>query len=270
MFGDWHHPARMIDSGDEDEGEEPPGVVSVFDNGAWKISTPVRPAHANHSYNGVMFDVQSISIEDVWITAINIGGEIGPYTVYWREGSIALGFKHAADWTQCASGHVDSSEWQGIDLPLQEPVFLKSHRKIALYIHSSLDNDQAIAYQTYPSMQHPICSDGKIALFPGQGRVGNEPFDNGAAEQRWGWFRAPRGLAGGLTYRCLRRQWTPEDMLIFPESFQNVIMQLHLIYMFSGEQGLLGILPLECFYMILGQLDWSDFEPVPMEDIHSD
>ena len=107
-------------------------------------------------------------------------------------------------------------------------------------------------------MSQRIVGDGNISIYPGQARVGPDPFNNEREEQNfWGWYRGPRGLAGAIRYRCIRRKWSPELHGMFPSAFQDVVMTIHMIAMLREECGL-SHLPLETLWMIVEKLDWRD------------
>lgn len=236
---------------------EPPPVVAVQARQAsYILSTRIPPQHANHSFNGVLFDVRACGIETVIITGVVVGGEIGRYRIYSREGSHKAGFEQADGWTTVASG-VERTNWQGVELRLARPVVVACGATAALFVHSEEPNDRGIAYQSYPSYEHVVCSDDSLQVFPGQARVGTEAFDEAGGARRWGWHRGPRGLAGSVVYRTERKRWTPDCHLLFPAPFRRVVWTLMLCR--NADECCLSLLPAEIFLKVLESLDWRDW-----------
>ena len=143
----------MFWHGSDDEAGRPGSlrdedVELELDQGTFVLRTPVRPSRANHTFNGIMFDVHNNGIEDVVVTHVVVGGEIGDYSIYHRPDGIQAGYKEASDWTVCAAGFAEPN-WHGTELPLQTPVVIQAGKIEALYIHSTADHDRSIAYQRY-------------------------------------------------------------------------------------------------------------------------
>ena len=52
------------------------------------VSTPVTAAMADHSYNGILFDIEAKSPFEVDITSIFVGGMLGRLRVFARDGPL--------------------------------------------------------------------------------------------------------------------------------------------------------------------------------------
>lgn len=85
-----------VDDGVEAESES---ALARGPDGCFVLSTPVQPQDANHSFNGVLFDVRTCGIEAVCIKKIAVGGDIGPWAVYGKYGPWKTGYKRRSDWT---------------------------------------------------------------------------------------------------------------------------------------------------------------------------
>lgn len=229
-------------------------------DGVRRLITPIQPSDANHSFNGILFDVRCISMEDVEIVSVAVGGDIGPWQVFAKPASIRTGFKRRSDgWVLVGKG-VSEPCWRGSqELPLSVPVVIPAGETHALFVHSSLNHDRGILYQTYPNVDAPICRDRDLSLFPGEARIGSVPFADDDDDQagRWGWYRGPRGLAGHVSYRTRPKLWSPETHRIFPVEFQLAIVTVLLCW--QREECGLSILPLEALFTILRKMYWRDW-----------
>eukprot|EP01035_Chromulina_nebulosa_P025838 gene25838-33757_t len=194
------------------------------------LDTPITAAQANHSYNGVIFDVESTGPYEVDILSISIAGMLNRVRVFarncgWEEDKPSV--RQSPHWW----AHRDSLSTVGwelvadvtcrpswdkpIEIPFSTPVKLEPHRRRALYCHSGLPDDLGIQYQSY-HVGDIVASDEHITLHPGLGHTGSEPFD----EVR-GWYRSYRGLAGRLTYAVRWKGWTPMTHSIFPKALKK-------------------------------------------------
>merc|ERR1711991_797251 len=135
---------------------------------------------------------------------------IGDYNIYTKQSSLRTGYKSDTDWTLAGSGTHETA-WRGANLPLEQPLEVQPGDTAAIYIHTTGQHDRGIAYQSYSRLDQRIAGDENLTLYPGQARIGSNPFavvegQEVEAAGLWGWYRAPRGLAGAVRYRC-RRPW---------------------------------------------------------------
>ena len=86
---------------------------------------------------------------------------------------------------------------------------------------------------------------------------GSSPFDD-----RQGWYRAFRGLAGAVGYSCARKGWHPRCHCLFPPELRACVRAMLLCHnqgggphcshskLLNGESGL-QVLPLHVIYFIM-------------------
>lgn len=98
------------------------------------------------------------------------------------------------------------------------------HQRKALYCHSSLPDDLGIQYQSYRKSDI-VASDEFIALHPGLGHTGSEPFDD-----QQGWYRSYRGPAGSIRYCAKWKGWSPFEHAIFPLPLKSAVMTMLLCH----------------------------------------
>ncbi len=186
---------------DDDDGDDGDSNEAVFfttpgEDGLVRLLTPIQPSDANHSFSGVIFDVQAVGLEPVVVLGVAVGGEIGPYTVYYKPTTYRSGYKLKDGWTVVGKG-VEGACWRGSrELRFQTPVVVPCGARVALYIHSSLPHDRGIMYQTFPSYDATVCRDDNLCIYPGEARVGHVAFmDEGEQNEngRWGWYGARCG-----------------------------------------------------------------------------
>ena len=148
-----------------------------------RLDTPIQPRRANHSFNGVMFDIKPNGPYEVMVSSMWVGGMMGSVTV-WACDQAWCGDDNsqrvASSW-----GHgyhiVDQSHWEQIaarycppswDIPAEivfdHPVRIKPGQIRALYIHSALPDDLGIQYQSFRGAD-AITSDDIVTLLPGVG-----------------------------------------------------------------------------------------------------
>jgi hypothetical protein len=149
---------------------------------------------------------------------------------------------------------------EGCELSLAQPVLVRAGQTCALFVHSRLNNDRGIAYQSFPNYHEPVARDGNLAIYPGQARIGTDPFVADDELNRWGWHRGPRGLAGAIVFECVRKQWSVERHRQFPRVFRDVIVAL--LWCARQPECGLAALPSELFLHVTTFLDWRDFSPI--------
>eukprot|EP01036_Dinobryon_divergens_P026708 gene26708-35387_t len=227
------------------------------------LDTPITAAQANHSYNGVIFDVESTGPYEVDILSISIAGMLNRVRVFarncgWEEDKPSV--RQSPHWW----AHRDSLSTVGwelvadvtcrpswdkpIEIPFSTPVKLEPHRRRALYCHSGLPDDLGIQYQSY-HVGDIVASDEHITLHPGLGHTGSEPFD----EVR-GWYRSYRGLAGRLTYAVRWKGWTPMTHSIFPKALKKAVFTMLLCekcdqpfeVVYRGDSGEIAVIRNRC------------------------
>jgi hypothetical protein len=221
-----------------------------------ELRTRIGPRTANHSFNGLLFDVRGVGLEDVLVHGVVVGGEIGNYVIFAREGSWRQGYTHEEGWTKVAEGHHAPAP-SGCELALTQPVLVRSGQTCAIFVHSRENNDRGICYQSFHNYHEAICADGNLAVYPGQARIGTDPFVADDELNRWGWHRGPRGLAGALVFACIRKPWSVDRHRQFPRVFRDVVVTL----LWCARQPECGLssLPTELFLHVSSFMDWRDW-----------
>jgi len=149
------------------------------------LDTGITAAEANHSYNGIIFDVESAGAYEVSLRSVSVAGMLGRVQVFarnraWDSGSRdpsspAHWWAHRESlsrdgWIRVADQFCRPSWDKPIEILFQVPVILLPHEKRAIYCHSGLPDDLGIQYQSYQKGDI-IAEDGIIALHPGLGHT---------------------------------------------------------------------------------------------------
>jgi len=230
--------------------KQPQNQVLESDPRVVSLATPIQPADANHSYNGIMFDIKSKGPEDVEVLGFVVGGTLGPTSIYVRSGPWKEDVTPET-WSKVLSCKIEGSWDRTTYVPLSVPVTVLAKETRGFYIHCSVHHDDALTYQTYHSFGEVIVQDKHIVLFPGQARCGSSPF----GRDRW---RTVRGLSGTVRYRSIRKVWTPKIHCEFPRSFKRIVRLL--LLMWYREDSIFHQIPQEALYEILKFMDWDWFE----------
>jgi len=235
---------------------------------SWPIaerSTPHRldfatqVSNANHTFNGVVFEVRAKSqvavtrVESFWV-----GGDLGEITI-WANPNYRAKQKQdqgptAKDWTNVAAGIYEPNWTDAAEVKLTQTVDISPGGTMGFYIHSALNNDQGIAYHSHQGL---VCEDKNASVWSGWGHTSSEPF---ASEHGWSW-RRNRGPSGAMRYSQVYILWSPRTHRKFPSSFKNVVFCLLAIHS-KRPQSLLSLLPLEMLYAVLEycHLQWFEDE----------
>ena len=197
------------------------------------LMTNIQPKDANHSYNGVIQDIESVGPFDIEITSFFVAGMLGRVRVFARDRPWKVDnddrrnphhwWAHSESISQTGwhlvGDEVCSPSWdKPREIRLNTPVRLLPHARIGFYIHSSLPDDLGIQYQSYRSSEESFALDKYLVLWPGLGHTGSQPFDD-----EHGWYRAHRGLAGGLRYKSTLKGWSPFSHSIFPKPLKQAV-----------------------------------------------
>ena len=220
--------------------------------GRLRLATRVRPSNANHSFNGIMFDLQNIGIDDVLVAGLCFGGEIGNYQIFAHmEGSCLECVRDADAWKLIDEGFSNPSPNHFVEIAA--PIRLSAGKIMALYVHSSLQNDRGIMYNAY---RGPECgANDDLRILSGVARLGVTPFGAG------GWYRQNRGFAGTVEYRRCRLTWNFRDHKRFSLEMRRAIFTMLLCH--NRSDCIVSLLPYECLYHILEHLYWRDWPQDP-------
>jgi len=231
--------------------------------GLWRLETRTKPHMGDHSFNGVMFDVENIGIDTVSVAGVVVGGEIGQYTVWGKLESIQTGYKTKSGWELLAQGELYNDRPE-VQLPLLRPLVVPAGSVGALYVHSAVQNDRGIYYQSCRHDRGSVDADENIRLLPGNARVSPSPFDDSDDADElggfwWGGWRSSRAFCGQVLYKPIRTIWRWDNHLEFTPEFQRTIVHLMCIWEFR-EDSVLAMLPQEVLFQIFANLDWRDFQ----------
>jgi len=197
------------------------------------LATTITAAQANHSYNGVIFDVQCNGPYELELLSLSIGGMLGRVRVYARDrpweadkpqrSNSPHWWAHRESvsdvgWTLVADVPCRPSWDKPCEIVFDKPVKLLPHSRRGLYCHSGLPDDLGIQYQSYPSKDSVVARDDYLTLLPGLGHTGSAPFDDVN-----GWYRSWRGLAGSVAYRAKWKGWSPMEHRLFPTELKDAV-----------------------------------------------
>jgi hypothetical protein len=213
--------------------------AAAVDHSIVHLDTAVGVAEADHSYNGVIFDVKSTDAHEIEVTSIHIGGMLGRVRVYARDrpwsadnSSAGMSQQYWAyrqllskdGWTLVAD-QVCRPSWDRLtEIKLDIPLCLLPHERKAIYCHSGLPDDLGIQYQSY-ERGRIFAKDEHISLIAGLGHTGSEPF-----ETTNGWYRNWRGMAGRVSYRPKLKGWNPFENSIFPAPLKEAVRTMLLTH----------------------------------------
>ena len=199
------------------------------------LPTLITAAEADHSYNGIIFDVQSTGPYEVDLLSVSIGGMLGRIRVYardrpWHADNItpttSQWWAHRESlsregWELIADKYYRPSWDRHVEIRFNKPVRLLPHTRRALYCHSDLPDDLGIQYQSYNNKEQIVAQSEYIIIFPGLGHTGSLPFDD-----THGWYRSYRSLAVCISYTVQHKGWSPFEHHIFPSALQQSVITM--------------------------------------------
>mmetsp|Transcript_22148 Transcript_22148/g.71727 ORF Transcript_22148/g.71727 Transcript_22148/m.71727 type:complete len:504 (-) Transcript_22148:1065-2576(-) len=244
---------------------------AVVERPPCSVATIVPPARANHSFNGVAFDIESRGPYELTITSIHIGGMLGCMRVWSRDCSWCYSSDGSSGFVQNIFGAhyvVEPSRWRQVaeeqcapawdqhrELVLAVPVVVPPRTRRGMYIHSNLPDDLGLQYQSYHNLQ-TVALDEYIAVHPGAGHTSCIPFDN-----ERGWWRVHRGPAGMITYTARLKRWTKATHEEFPSEFKASVKACLLAQHRAGSP--LSALTVELLLQVLQLCAWDHFDHIP-------
>ena len=135
------------------------------------LTTHITAAKANHSYNGVIFDIQGIGPYEINVLSISIGGMLGRIRVFardrpWSADTISPAstqwWAHQESpsrvgWELIADKFYRPSWDRHVEIKFDKPIRLLPHTRRAIYCHSGLPDDLGIQYNCcYDAMMATI------------------------------------------------------------------------------------------------------------------
>jgi len=220
-----------------------------------KLQFPTQVNNANHTYNGVSFHVRSksltavIRVESFWV-----GGDLGQVTIW---ASSAYGFNPTSppvgeDWINVAAGEYEPCWTDSTEIKLLKPVDINPGATMGFYIHSAVNNDNGIAYNSHSGL---VCEDKNTSVWAGFGHTSSDAF---SMDHGWSW-RRNRGPSGAMSYSQVFTLWCPRTHSKFPPSFKKVVFCLLAIHS-KRPLSLLSQLPLDVLYNVLEYCHLQWFE----------
>jgi len=165
--------------------------------------------HEDHTFNGVMFDVEVLErrpVQALVVDSIHVRGGLGQMSVWCVEGGRRGVEEKPNAWTRHFSRHVNASWRDFTSLKLEPPLILLPGKTYGLYVHSADQGDDGVVYD---NQRDEIChEDDYIRVFPGLAHLSPDPF--GADGPWWGSpWRRRRAFVGKLSYGARYVLWRP-------------------------------------------------------------
>ena len=164
-----------------------------------------------------------------------------------------------SEWTKIYENTLSPSIRNYKKLDLSEcPICLKPGQVRGIYVHSALDNDEAIVYDKYLfNDASEIPQDSFIRLRPAMAHVSPTPFGRRTI---WGYgmgqpWRQDRKFVGNIEYGVIYKLWNPKEHLIFGSSFQTLALQLFACQ--RRAESPINRLPDDCIFYILNMCKWD-------------
>ena len=107
--------------------------------------------HEDHTFCGVMFDVQTkkaLPLEFIEISSVWVRGGLGPLAVYWTKDTYKNKSEDKEQWQQVYAATHKPSPYELVELIFTTPIHLQAGDAIGMYVHSTQPGDQAIVRPT--------------------------------------------------------------------------------------------------------------------------
>ncbi|KAK3247450.1 hypothetical protein CYMTET_43052 [Cymbomonas tetramitiformis] len=183
--------------------------------------------HEDHTFCGVMCDLRSKSLlpmDYIEVHSVWIRGGLGEITIWYTEDTYLGKHECGEMWTRVYKGHHEESMDDLVQITLNMPIKVSGGKGCGLYVHSTLDGDQAIVYDN--QRNKTTYDDDYLTVLPGLAHLSNIPFGKVGYWGRSHAWRRRREFVGRLSYGCRWLKWNPEVHLRFPEPFQKVALTL--------------------------------------------
>jgi hypothetical protein len=229
----------------------------------------------DHTFSGIMFPIkakQVLPLESVVIHSVSVRGMLGKMSIWVTNESetpnadgeyrIRLTSRH---WTKVYEKEHEASPRMYSVMKFDEPVVLVPGQIRALYIHSTLEGDEAIVYDNSRGLgmvndrlqPRPRYDDAMITLLSGKAHLSNQPFGQVPV---WGWgnaWRDHREFVGRLEYGAVYKLWQPDLNVRYGDKFRKSAMRLLACQRRASSN--VPALPDECVYYILNMCRWDWF-----------
>lgn len=174
---------------------------SRLDSTVKTLSTPTMPSQANHSYSGIIFDIECSAPYECDVVSLGVGGMLGRMRIFVRDRPweadkppeqpspthywTSEGMVSREGWTLVADLRCKACWDSTREIFLDKAVTLLPGTRRGFYIHSDLPDDLGVQYQSY-GKDTLVASDDVLKVWPGLGHAcnrlrGAEPFDEGSS-----------------------------------------------------------------------------------------
>ena len=171
--------------------EEKKMQEEIARKGSVVVNTSVTAAQADHSFNGIIFDIESKDAHEVEIMSVSLAGLLGRVRIWARDSSCHSNPPPARSnnywghhpgisqlgWTLVADEVCLPSWDRPTEISFNKPFKLLPRSTHGFYCHSGLPDDLGIQY-TSCNKREITAFDDHIKILPGFGHCGNTPFDN--------------------------------------------------------------------------------------------
>jgi hypothetical protein len=241
-----------------------------------------------------MFPIKAkdvLPIEKLVIHSVAIRGQLGPIAV-WVTNETNNGDRPGQQGQQGVNGEYNfrlsprhwTKIYQGTHAPSQRkyqvldfrdtPIVLRPGQVRSIYIHSTLEGDEAIVYdnsipQTMRARQpqaglvrRPRFEDDFVSIYSGKAHLSPTPFGQMPI---WGWgnaWRDHREFVGQLQYGIVYKLWNPELHHRFGGNYQDSVQSL--LACQRRFESPVSMLPDECLFYILNMCRWDWFQDTPV------
>jgi len=224
--------ALLKDAADQKEAQKE--ALRKKTEGTAVLNTPVTAAQADHSFNGIIFDLQPRGAHELSIYSLSVAGMLGRVRIFARDRSWEKDLPNSN--TQHHWGHhpgVSQDGWTLVadqvcrpswDRPTEifftTPFRILPHQTRGFYIHSGLPDDLGIQYRSCKP-DTMVCEDTCLRVMPGLGHCGSRPFDHVN-----GWYRHGRSPCGSIRYKATLKGWNKNEHHSFPEPMREAVVAM--------------------------------------------
>jgi len=227
----------------------------------------------DHTFCGIMFPIKcknNLPLVQVIVKSIAVRGRLGPLTVWVSNNNSEEQSKqfrmNPRYWTKVyEKKHMPSyNKFCTLDL-VNNPIILKPGQVRSIYIHSTLESDEAIVYDN--NRHRRTYNDSLISILTGRAHVSSTVF---GSTPIWGWgnaWRDQREFVGHIEYGAVYKLWNPSQAMEFGSKFQSLVRSLHLCQ--RRLESPISKLPDDCIFYILNMCrwDWADDTPDEMKSL---
>ena len=245
-------------------------------------------------FSGIMFPLkakENVPVSQIVVHSVAVRGQLGPLTVWVTQpeitprttnrngnnnsgGSKEYHFPlHPRNWIKIYQRvHGPSMrEYQWLDFS-QNPIIMRPGQVRALYIHSTLQGDEAIVYDNasvrphhwhygaatrrMPTVSPPRYTDAFVSLLTGKAHLSPRPFGHTPI---WGWgnsWRDHREFVGQVRYGVRFRLWQPSlTGDTYGPEFRRAVQTL--LGCQRRAESPISLLPDACLYYIVNMCKWD-------------